>query len=171
MALTKGGRVFGFVFLCLAGLTVLSYRPVAGYRVQVIVSGSMEPAIKTGSLLLTRNPRPGSYVPGDIISFYPPSRERVLVTHRLLKVYQNASGVRVGETKGDANPVKDPWVISMGSVTGKGVVAVPYVGYLLRLLNTPLAFLVTTLVAFVYFVLPELTFLGSMVRRTHLTDN
>ncbi|MBU6389594.1 signal peptidase I [Patescibacteria group bacterium] len=147
------------VCLCFAALLFLVLHPVQGWRAQVILSGSMRPTIAPGTLIFTRKQPEWTYREGDIITFHPPIKTGSLVTHRLTRVYLNAHSIRVFDTKGDANINGDGWQISPGSVVGRYRWGIPYVGYLLVWVKTPIGFLVFTLIFFFSAVLPELFFL------------
>jgi signal peptidase len=81
-----------------------------------------------------------TYKPGDVIMF---SVCNVLVTHRIVEV--TPSGF---VTKGDANSVADPWMVSAGSVRGKLLFTVPYLGTIISFLRAPLVFATLMTVAF-----------------------
>ncbi len=122
------GLLSGLAVLAVAGyaaLLLLGYQPVAVY------SGSMDPAVKTGSLAIERSV-PGSRVRvGDVITFGNPYVPGQLVTHRVVEVLHARDG-RVGyRTKGDANVQRDPWTIELPAEVGKVQGSVPYGGYAL----------------------------------------
>lgn len=81
-----------------------------GHPVFVVSSGSMEPTIPVGSILLLDKVTPVETTrlrAGDIVTFRPASGSaNELVTHRIVDVRQTATGV-VYVTKGDANPTPD----------------------------------------------------------------
>lgn len=76
-----------------------------------VVSGSMEPEIKTGSMAITLAQQ--SYENGDIILYWSPYLGEYIL-HRVIGV--TADGYL---TKGDANQVKDPWIVTPDKVVGK----------------------------------------------------
>ena len=94
-----------------------------GYDRYVITSGSMEPAIGTGSVVYDRVVPVEDLAVGDIITFLPPPEYDVTtpVTHRIHDISRAPQGATVnGEpaggavqyrTKGDANEDVDPWTI------------------------------------------------------------
>ncbi len=110
---------------------------VLPYRVETVLSGSMEPTLPPGSVAVLR-PTPAQKVTaGDVIAFRKPDGRGELVTHRVVIVTEGSSG-RYFTTQGDANPVSDPWLISG---TGRGwrcVFDVPYLGYGLSALRSRL---------------------------------
>jgi signal peptidase I len=169
MLARKWVNVGGFVllsgiFMVIAGLTVLSYIPLSGFQAQVILSGSMRPALRPGSVIITHSQPRGGYVAGDVVTFRIPDKVRTLVTHRVARAYQTDMGVPVIETKGDANSNGDPWVTSIGAVVGKEVVAIPLIGYALMMVKTQFGFLVFTLIFFVFFVYQEIIWIARVVK-------
>lgn len=90
------------------------------YRFFIVVSGSMEPEILTGSLILVdqANSEP---VTGDVITF---QHGDTVVTHRVVQTTPEGY-----ETKGDANKRKDDGIVSRGQVIGTCVGSIPYLGY------------------------------------------
>src|ERR687886_2359087 len=75
-----------------------------------VVSGSMQPALPLGSLVVVV-PRDADAVRvGDVITFSPP-RESRTVTHRVVEVQGSGGDLRV-HTRGDANAVADPWTLN-----------------------------------------------------------
>jgi signal peptidase len=94
----------------------------------VVVSGSMEPVIHTGSLILSVKTDAASLNVGDIATF--PREDGVLVTHRVVSndaVVSEISGLRSIVMKGDANDTKDqtPYVNSEGL---KPLITIPNAG-------------------------------------------
>ena len=136
----------GFVGVAL--LALFSFQRIGGYKLQAIVSDSMRPAVARGSLSLVRRRPLQDYQAGDIISFYPPARNRVSVTHRIDRVFTNSQGLVLVETKGDANASKDPWVLSRGNIEGKQIINLPFLGYVVMALKTRLGFSVFSLLFF-----------------------
>lgn len=137
--------ITGCLSLLLVGLSsllLISLRPLAGFRAQGIVSGSMEPAIQTGSIVITRQLQEDAYRVGDIITFQPPARTLFTVTHRIIELKSTADGLRAVQTKGDANTNGDPWKLTTGAIQGKYLFALPWLGYLLYFCKTQLGFLI-----------------------------
>src|SRR5918911_3526019 len=75
-----------------------------------VASGSMQPALPLGSLVVVV-PRDADAVRvGDVITFNPPGDDTRTVTHRVVEVLGTWDDVSV-HTRGDANPVDDPWTL------------------------------------------------------------
>lgn len=126
-----------FIVLALFLMLALPRVHLFGFHTAIIVTGSMEPTLKTGSLLIERQTDPQSLSEGDIISFrYSEGEPRIL--HRIVGVREEDRR-RWFTTKGDANPAPDSQEVSSdGGDVYELVASVPYGGYLLTLGAPPL---------------------------------
>ncbi len=97
-------------------------------KVFVVMSNSMSPMIKTGSLVLSRNEP--VYKISDVVVFISPRTSQVL-SHR---VVSNKDGVI--KTKGDANKDLDKWELGENAVIGKVILILPLFGYLVAFSKT-----------------------------------
>jgi signal peptidase len=133
----KAAKSFGFVFIILlmtsAAFTFLA--PHFGWRVDAVFSGSMEPALKVGGVVITRPVAAREITAGDIITFYSPQTKE-LTSHRVIAV-EDGPSVRF-RTKGDANEDADPVMAPADSVVGRICFHIPYLGYVTQLVKTPL---------------------------------
>ena len=101
----------------------------------VIESGSMEPTLHVGDLVIIRGVSPGEVKQGDIIVFRARFLGGSLTVHRVIRII-HLDNVTLYRTKGDANFLPDPAVYSgLGSVSeddvvGKVIVRIPLIGYI-----------------------------------------
>jgi signal peptidase I len=106
-----------------------------GWERYVIVSGSMTGTYDRGSLVFDEVVPTASLKVGDVITYKPPagSGPEGLVTHRIVAIGKEPkTGARVYRTKGDANPVRDPWRFTLPDKSQARVVAsVPKIGFML----------------------------------------
>ena len=101
-----------------------------GMRYYVVLSGSMEPVIKTGSLSVVNTKVSYDDIQiGDIIAFENSLGTRV--THRAIKITDEGIA-----TKGDANDMGDGVTTTKENFLGETLFAVPLLGYFLFGLNT-----------------------------------
>jgi signal peptidase len=111
---------------------------VFGWQRYAIVSGSMTGTYDRGSLVFDEVVPVADLKVGDVITYLPPrgAGPDHLITHRIAWIGHDDHGARVYRTRGDANPVADPWTFSLGQPTQARVRAgVPYVGYVLMALS------------------------------------
>ena len=107
-----------------------------GLKMLVVQSGSMEPTIKTGSVILIK--KQDTYSTGDIISFVGAGSDST--THRVTKT-NIVKGKEIFNTKGDVNKGEDQEKVGIDSVLGKTVFTIPYLGYLIAFTKTQQGFI------------------------------
>lgn len=112
------------VALCLyVVVQVLShgYANIGGFMMFRVVTGSMEPTIPVGTLLVTREVDITSIQMDDIICFRTQLSEiwGKIVTHRVVGISTSESGSILLETKGDANLVADIYYVDHTNFVGK----------------------------------------------------
>ena len=110
---------------------------IPGYEAKIVQSGSMEPAIATGALVIVK--AEARYAVSDVITFTTRGTSDVPTTHRIIE-----DGLQAGElvytTKGDANNDVDPEPVRPENIIGKVILAIPFLGYLLDFARQPLGF-------------------------------
>jgi len=140
-----------------AVLVIASLVPIpGGFKVYTVLTGSMEPAVPTGSLILTRTGIPAEKISvGDIATFKSPRSDDVLITHRIAEVIGEGEGLRF-ITRGDANGAVDPWEVRAGNIEGIYRQHVPYVGFALEFAKTPMGLLLLVILPTVLIAASEL---------------
>lgn len=136
--LARTVRTAASLFSGLAVLAVLAYGVLllSGYRAVAVYSGSMRPALGTGSLAIVK-PTPAAQVKvGDVVTFTDPYVPGKLVTHRIVQIVTRPGQPLAYRTKGDANPAVDPWAIELPGTVGRLAAHVPYAGYALVYMRT-----------------------------------
>jgi signal peptidase I len=115
------------------GIVLVGVAPTAfGFETFSVYSGSMEPAIKVGSLAVIKGMPSTQFRPGDVITYRTPNQPDVVITHRIVSIVQTEDGRRQYRTKGDANQTEDIVFIDPGAVLGKVQYSVPYAGYVVE---------------------------------------
>ena len=96
------------------------YVRVGGHSLFRVVTGSMEPTIPTGSVLIAREAPITEIEVDDIVCFRStnPGSEGMIVTHRVMGVYDAPDGVRCLRTRGDNNPSMDPNPVTEANLIG-----------------------------------------------------
>jgi signal peptidase len=143
-SLVRTARAVATTCACLVvgvvvGLTGALVLPgLFGYKALTVISGSMEPTLEVGSMVLDERIAPLDARPGDIVSFPDPTRDGRLVTHRLEKVRAEGDTAFM-VTKGDANNAVERWSVPTDGEIGRVVYHVPKVGYVRAFMTGPRA--------------------------------
>ncbi len=128
-----GGALLGVT----VGLVLAMLGPlVVGGRTLAVLSGSMEPTLHVGDLVVDRRIPATKIQVGDVVTFRSPEDSSKLITHRVRRVSLAPGTVRV-TTKGDANLTVERWTIPADGTVGRAVTRVPRLGYLLVWTRTP----------------------------------
>jgi len=107
------------------GCILITLVPVLfGWRPFVVQSGSMEPRISVGDVVLAAPVASADELLGRVVVFTDPERPDTAKTHRVIA--QNADGSLT--TKGDANPTADSTTVAFSAVRGVGHLLVSYAG-------------------------------------------
>jgi len=136
----KAAQYLAYTLLVLlAGLAAATFlAPRYGWRLDAVLSSSMEPRLNVGGLVITRPVEPDQIKVGDIILFHSPLGGR-LTTHRVTDI-KMTSPLHF-QTKGDANEDPDPFIVPAENVVGRVCLHVPYLGYLAQFVKSRLGFL------------------------------
>ena len=100
---------------------------VGGYSALVVLSGSMEPTIMTGEVIVIHSQ--SDYEIKDILTYRDSG---VLVTHRIVDKTETTY-----TTRGDANNVDDP-PIKKSQAVGKTIFHIPYLGKVILFVQSPI---------------------------------
>jgi signal peptidase I len=131
-----------------------------GYQLKTVLSGSMEPTFKTGSIIAIKpSNSPTEYKKGDIITFK--KDESTIVTHRVIEVIKNNSGDILYKTKGDNNEDADVEPVLSQNVLAKYTgFSIPYLGYLVDLakskIGTALLLIIPGFILLIYAIVTVL---------------
>lgn len=125
VGLLVAGLIGRCILWFLAASLAISLIPIAfGWSSFVIVTGSMEPGIAAGDVVLVSPGYDESNVMGRVITFQDPAREDNVLTHRVVTVTDDGHLV----TKGDANITEDSMPVPPESVVGMGRLLVQFIG-------------------------------------------
>jgi len=89
-----------------------------------VMSGSMEPTIGTGDVVVARQTSPMDVRVGDIVTFRDPLEHDRLITHRVREMHVEGDTV-VFVTKGDANTGVEHWALPKEGTIGRVAFHVP----------------------------------------------
>ncbi len=112
-----------------AGITAALVVPAAlGLQALTVMSGSMEPAISTGDIIVDAKIPAAEAKVGDVITFRDPAAPERLKTHRVYGMEIENGTVRFA-TKGDANNTAEKWEVAATGEIGRVVYRLWRLGY------------------------------------------
>lgn len=159
--------VVAFVLLAIVALAANVKLP-QGYNLYVVQSGSMEPQIGVGSVVLTKptadfvapmqTPR---FIRGDVITF---SAGDSLVSHRVIETVEEERQFFY-KTRGDANEEADKNLVAEENVVGKVYLTAPHVGRFVSFAKQPLGYFLMIFIPSVYVIISEAWAIISELRK------
>ncbi|MCR6623002.1 MAG: signal peptidase I [archaeon YNP-LCB-024-027] len=95
----------------------------------VVASGSMEPTLNVGDVIIIRGVNPEDLKVGDIIVFNPPQPyyNGVPWVHRIISIQKIGNEIYF-RTRGDANAYPDPFTLTKSNIVGVMIGKIPYLG-------------------------------------------
>lgn len=150
------------VILVVVGAFAVGYGAVRAGKLQpirpyVVLSGSMEPSVPTGSVVVVQ-PSTSGYSVGEVITFSQKSGKDA-VTHRINTI-DNTDGAISYTTKGDANNQVDNSTVAKDQVVGKVIWTIPYLGYGIEYAKKPYGFILLVIVPATIIIYEELKNIG-----------
>lgn len=143
-----GLSIVCYVFIIVYALICAPY--IFGYKPLVVLTGSMEPTFKTGSIIYYKHASREQIKEGDIITF---KFGDSVVSHRVHKIEGN-----LYETKGDANNTVDAQKTEYNNILGKDLqMCIPYLGFYVKYINDNIYLLIIVVVILILdFILSNL---------------
>jgi signal peptidase len=109
-----------------------------GGRSLTVLSGSMDPALKVGDIVIDSQVSPAEVRVGDIITFSDPEGTDKLITHRVRRL-RITDGTAHVVTKGDNTNAVERWEMPAAGSLGRVEYRVPLLGFLVFWLHGPFA--------------------------------
>ena len=142
------------LLLVVAAFVVQAFPGLVGADYALTVkSGSMEPAIPTGSVVFVKDVPAEQAKVGDVITYRDDGDN--LITHRVVERYTAGESLRF-VTKGDANDDPDAEPIYRGDFVGVVTFSIPLIGYVVAFGNTQMGYLALVLVPVMLLIFNEL---------------
>jgi len=152
------------VFLAVAALLLISTFRIPAFPLdaRTVLTGSMEPAIPTGSVVFIYPAH--EYVVGDIITFKrAESKLDLPITHRIVEVLDGEE--KAFATKGDANDGRDREPVRESEIYGRVIFHLPLVGYLLDVAKTPWGFAALIIIPAILVIIDEVKKILMYIRK------
>jgi signal peptidase len=93
----------------------------------IVISGSMEPSVGTGDLLIARSTPTGDVAVGDVVTLHSDMTGK-LVTHRITEITPTGDGTWDVNMKGDANDEPDSETYAVGDRVWTPMIRIPQGG-------------------------------------------
>jgi len=122
-----------------------------GYKSFLVQSGSMEPTIMTGDIILVHS-QPQYFI-NDTITFF--CSDNRIVTHRIIKS-SNEGEETVFNTKGDANRSVDSDIATLDKIIGKVILVIPKLGYFVAFAKSLPGLIILIFIPTFFLILDEL---------------
>lgn len=139
---------------------------ILGHYVFRVMTGSMEPAVPTDSLIVVRETELSEIQPDDIISYYSedPQLNGSVNTHRVVSVERQGENY-VFTTKGDANALPDKYPVNGRNVLGEVIFISHSLGTAVNFLSSPIAFVVLIVIPLFLILISNLVRMISSARK------
>jgi len=117
----------------------------------VVASGSMNPSLEVGDLVIVQGIPPSDIHVEDIIIFGLPQGSRTI--HRVKRIQTLQNGTFQFKTKGDANSSEDAYWVSEQDVQGRVLYRIPYLGWMALEPTIPIIIVIASII--IILVWPE----------------
>lgn len=105
-----------------------------GFRPYIVLSGSMEPNLQVGDLVVAGQVGEEQIETGDVITFE--GADGAVITHRVVDIIIK-DGEKLCQTKGDNNNAKDTGLVSIESIKGKYIFKISGAGKIILQILSP----------------------------------
>lgn len=117
-----------------------------GIKTYVIISGSMEPSLQIGDIVIVKKVAQNELKQGDIISY---RQGQSVITHRIAEVIDKEGEVEY-KTKGDNNNAEDSGILSYEMIEGKVVKHISQIGKIAIILQKKGTIIFIILILYIY---------------------
>ena len=117
-----------------------------GYKMYVIISGSMQPELEVGDIVVVKKINPNDLKKDDVISF---RKGQTIITHRIVEV-KNAEEKLQFLTKGDNNNTNDKDLVSDKEIEGIVVNKIQKIGKIVLKLRDKTLIILIILIYYIF---------------------
>ncbi len=125
-----------------------------GLKPFTILSGSMQPFLEKGDMILVKPVEAEKIEAGDVITFR--MDEETLVSHGVVDLSLDEDGISRYITKGDANETEDIQPIGEDQLIGKFLLSIPKGGYLAKFTQTPKGIILFIFLPVALLIIPKI---------------
>jgi signal peptidase len=133
------GRRAVLLLAAVALLGLLGYSVGSGqWQIRPILSGSMRPGFPVGGVAITQREPLADLRVNEVIVTHPPNQPHFDLIHRIIQIKSVTANGAVVQTKGDDNPVADPFTVQVkGPWIYQVRTTVPVLGYAAVAVHSP----------------------------------
>lgn len=125
---------------------------IGGYCPLIVLTGSMEPEIRSGDLIICKQIDSEQVKVDDVIAFFDPaSNNNSVLTHRVVEVIENAGSLSF-KTKGDANNAADTELVPANNLVGIYKCKISGAGNVAMFMQTPTGLVICVVVPLVLLI-------------------
>lgn len=123
-----------------------------GHKPLIVLSGSMEPAIYPGDIVVVREVSADSLNIGDVIAYRSGTS---VITHRISSI-SSADGSLQFTTKGDNNNIEDAIAVTGNMLEGKYLFRIAGIGHAAMFMQTPVGMIIFIAIPLILFIIYDL---------------
>lgn len=127
------------IFVLIVALLLVGTK-VAGIKIFSVISGSMEPTYRVGSLIFVKSVEHTKVKVGDAVTFV--LFDETIATHRVTAI---SDDYKYFSTKGDANDFEDENPVYFENLIGVPIFTIPVLGYVANFIQRPPGLYITIL--------------------------
>lgn len=125
---------------------------IGGYCPLIVLTGSMEPEISSGDLIIVKQIDSSEVKENDIIAFFDPDGNgQSILTHRVVNITEE-DGKTAFITKGDANNSEDRQPVPSDQLVGGYVLRIPGMGNIAMFMQTTAGLIVCVVLPLIILV-------------------
>lgn len=125
---------------------------IGGYAPLIVLTGSMEPEINSGDLIIVKQIEDKDVQVGDIIAFFDPDGNGTsILTHRVIEVMEE-DGILSFRTQGDANNAADRLAVPADQLVGTYRFKISGAGNIAMFMQTTTGFVICVFVPLIVLI-------------------
>ena len=140
---------FNMVIILQAATNSEETPSVFGIKTFVIISGSMEPNLNIGDIIVVKKVEQNELKKGDVISF---RNGESVITHRINDIKIENNGIIKYETKGDNNNISDKNYVIYEDIEGRMVNKIPVLGKVALLLKNKVIIIIIIMIFYMMYI-------------------
>ena len=132
---------YNIILVAISNINTEKGMSLFGCEAYIIKTNSMEPSIKNGDVVITKKVPEEKIQVGEIITF---KQDADIITHRISRIEEENGKKYI--TKGDNNNIEDSSKITYQEIKGKEIIAIPYLGKIINILQNKIVFWIILLI-------------------------